>query len=527
MYKLTKFIKLGSLTLVGVLGVWLLRPPVDEAAVRKTEHGEKPADVRFNILFSPGWAYLPGSTPFGIGTPLKGLTGAIAEFEARFPDTHIEVVNTPGVREYLVTQLSSGRAPDIINVNVEDVWIDVQKGWYVALDPWLDEPNRFIREQGDPTQPGYDHWWDMFRYQAISRGKAAPDGLMYNLSYDMIETGIFYNKRIFEKVGVRVPANWEEFFAVMEKLQAAGYMPLLMSVDMFSDWGVDLVFDQLYYNLLPGIDLFKDPIREPYLQGYLDWDEICFLHDRGFFTRDDPRYVELWQHLRRLRKYVNKNLISTDLVREFVIKRAAMAWYASPLVYRLEADRALGFEWGVFYVPQFTATTSRFTSNTPMCVIGGAATQFEVTNSAFKDTGDPKTSPRLRRVMEFLQFLCVPEYYVRIVNEYPCLISNIVGVQSLPPLKPFAEILDRRYTTTKWVFTFDLRFSEIQRRMLELYLNDGIGLEGFLDWQERNLAAACANVVLRKGIDEARLRAAWDAQSAARAMMMELPDGAG
>ena len=54
-----------------------------------------------------------------------------------------------------------------------------------------------------------------------------------------------------------------------------------------------------------------------------------------------------------------------------------------------------------------------------------------------------------------------------------CLIPNIVGVTPRPELKDFVDILERRYTTTKWIFSFDLRFSDILERMLSLYLTDG------------------------------------------------------
>ena len=51
------------------------------------------------------------------------------------------------------TQLSAEQAPDIFNVNVEDVWQDVQKGWYIALDQWLEQPNPFIEKgQGSNVQ---------------------------------------------------------------------------------------------------------------------------------------------------------------------------------------------------------------------------------------------------------------------------------------------------------------------------------------------------------------------------------------
>ena len=521
--------KIASLVVIVLVGLWVLWPPQEETAAGEEGDTGGTAEHRaakYVLTFSPGASYLPGSTPYGIGDPLKGVSEVIADFEKRFPDTKIDVITVPGVREYLVTQLSSGSAPDIINVNVEDVWIDVQKGWYVPLDPYLEAPNPFVLEQGGTDQPGSQQWWDMFKYQAISRGKAAPDNRNYCLTFDMIETGIFYNKDIFREVGVEPPKTWDDFLVVLAKLQEAGHIPLAMNLSAFNDWCVDLFFDQLYYSLLPGIDLVQDPTREKYLEGYLDWDELCFLHEKGFFTRKDPRYVEMWKLMRAFRKYVVRNLSTTDLTREFVTQDCAMLWSGTWMVYRLRGDKMLGFDWGVFYLPRFTEETTRFASNTDMCVIGGAGTQLEVTNHAFCDTGDPATSERLKRTIAFLQFLCMPENYARIVNEYPCLMPNVLGVPVLPSLEPFERILERRYTTTKWVFTFDLKFSEIQQRMLELYLNDGIDLEGFMDWQEGNLDAACANLLNRKNLDMERLQRKWDELAPVRAGMEGLPDGA-
>ena len=519
------YVKWGFLALVLCVGVWLLWPVSEEStngadAVQE----EARADARYVIKFSPGVQYMPGTVPYGIGEPLEGLAEVISEFEARFPDTRVELVLVPGVREYIVTQLSSGRAPDIINVNVEDVWIDVQKGWYVALDPYLEAPNPFIREKNDPSLPGYNQWWDMFKYQAISRGKAAPDNRNYCISFDMIETGIFYNKRIFAEAGVEVPSTWSEWISVMARIKEKGHVPLLMSIDGFNDWCTDLLFDQLYYNTLPGIDLYQDPVREAYLEGYLDWDELTFLYGKGFFQRGDIRYETLWKLMYQLRQYCNDNLAATDFLREFVTQHGAMIWSTSLTTYRLIADHALGFEWGVFYLPPLTKEDTPFASETPMCVIGGSGTQLEVTNSSYDDTGEPATSVKLQRVMALLQFLCVPENYERVVNEYACLLPNINGVPVLPSLEPFDRILERRYTTTKWVFTFDLKFSEIQRRMLELYLNDGIDLDDFLGWQKRNLDAATSNLLQRKDIDLERLRKVWEKQEPVRVTMEGLPD---
>ncbi len=527
--KVAKAVRGASLAAILIVGGWLLLAPIEDgSAASESQSAEDEArrsgDVRFVLKIAPGMQYMPGTTPFGIGKPIHGLADVIRDFESLFPDTRVEVINAPiGVREYLVTQLSSGQAPDIVNVNVEDVWTDIQKGWYVALDPYLERPNRFVREKGDPTAPGYDHWWDMFRFQAISRGKAAPDGLVYCLSYDMIETGIFYNKTVFDRLGLREPQDWDEFLEICRILQDAGYTPVASIIDVFSDWCTDLFFDQLYADVMPGIDLYQDPLREPYLQGYLDWDEICFLYHKGFFTPQDPRYREMWSIMKEFRQYASKNIGTSDINRDFVTQKAAMVWQSSLMVYRLEADPDLGFEYGVFYPPPFTKETSEYASGNPMCVIGGSATQFEVTNSAFGDTGDPATSERLDRVMALLEFLCLPENSNRITNEYPSLIPNIVGVPVHETLRTFEEILEGRYTTTKWIFTFDLRYAEIHRRMLDLYLNDGIPLEEFLEWQNDNLRAACENLLTRKPIDTERLQAAWDRLAPQRVDMKDLP----
>ncbi len=498
----------------------------EKGTTRQSEspEGGNESTVKFVLKVAPGPSYLPDTIPFGFGEPLKGLKEVAAAFEKRFPDTKIEFINVPGVREYLVTQLSSGRAPDILNVNVEDVWTDVQKGWYVPLDRFLEQPNPFVAER-NPDEPGAKQWWDMFQYQAISRGKAAPDGLMYCLSLDMVETGFFYNKTLFEKLNLGIPQDWDELDALCEKIREAGLTPVLMNLDTFSDWCTDLFFDQLYYPLLPGIDLLQDPLREPYLQGYLDADEILYLFYKGFFTHLDPRFREMWRIMKEFRRHANRNLV-IDPMQEFVSQRAVMFWNSSAMTFRLVADKNLGFEWGVFYPPKFTPNTSKYASGEEMCVIGGAATQLEVTNSAYSDTGNPETSERLRRVIAFLQFLCLPENCEKVVNEYPCFIPNIRNVPVLEPLKPFDEILKRRYTTTKWIFTFDLRYAEIQRRMLDLYLNDGISLDDYIRWQEDNLAAACENHMKRKRVDLERLEKAWEARKPFRASMTDLPPDA-
>jgi raffinose/stachyose/melibiose transport system substrate-binding protein len=508
-----------SLVFIVGFGAWALWPRgVADKAEGQTA---STSNRKYTIHVAPG-IYMPGRRPMDIGKPLEGLAKVTAEFEKLYPDTHIEFTEAPvGQREYLITQLAADQAPEVINVNVEDVWEDVQKGWYVGLDDYLEQPNPFIPK----GQPGSVKWWDLFKYQAISRGKSAPDGKMYCLTYDMVETGIYYNKDMFKRLGLSVPRDWNEFMAVQEKIKRSGVIPLIVGAVSIADWGLDLMFDQMYQGIVPGIDLARDPKRDAYLQGYLDWDEISFLNRKGFFTRRDPRFVETFRLLKNWRRYFQKDMSSTELTKLFVSQQGAMYWDGSWTVNKLTRDPDVNFEWGVFYLPPIPKGYNRFSDGHPMVVIGGSGTQLEVTNSAFNDTHNPATSEKLKRTIAFLQFITVPRNVDAVVNEITAFLPNVVGVEPKPELMPFHLFLQRRYTTTKWLYTFDLRFNEILTRMLNLYLNDGISEDEFMGWMETNVRTATETVVKRKGIDLSKFDAKWNELAPLRSKAVDLPAG--
>ena len=113
---------------------------------------------------------------------------------------------------------------------------------------------------------------------------AAPDGQMYCIVLDMIETGIYYNKTIFRKLGLREPKDWNEFFAIQKKIKEAGYTPMLVDRQCLADWGVDLIFEQIYGELRDLMDLDYDPTAANTSTAISTGTRSIFLHDKGFFT---------------------------------------------------------------------------------------------------------------------------------------------------------------------------------------------------------------------------------------------------
>lgn len=535
-HDLGRYLKASILPLVIALSLWAMWPPLlpgwsntksDRVPGGRTSLNN---NAKYTIRVHPGSLYLPNVIPENATKPIEGIAKVATKFEKLYPDTRIEFVGAPPQREWLVTQLSSGQAPDIIQVNVEDVWQDIQKNWYVPLDEYLEAPNPFVKA----GQPGSVKWNDMWKYPVPTEGTRAPDDKMYCIVLDMIETGIYYNKDIFKKLNLDVPKDWVEFLKVQEKVKEAGYTPLLVDRNCIADWGVDLVFDQVYHDLRPLLDMQFEKSRGEYLKGYLDWDEIIFLHQKGFFQPGDPRWPEVWRILKKWRPYMAKDLTSTDFVKEFFTQRAPMYWMHSHLVSKLVRDPDLKFQWGVFYLPPIPKNYCKYAGTTnEMAVIGGSGTQYHVTNSSISDT-DPKlpfqhridTSERLKRVVAWLQFLTLPENAETVVNESTALLPNIKGATPHEELLPFDHFLQQHYSMTKWFYTFDLQFDEVLTRMLELYLNGDMSEDEFLNWMERDIQAGSDTIMRRKAPDLSEFQKIWDERAEMRKQFQGLPDAA-
>src|SRR4051795_8245166 len=130
--------------LVGV-AIWALWPTAEAKSAAPGGRATLNPHAAFHLRVAPA-LYMPGTVPFNAGAPLTGFNKVAHAFEKLYPDTSIEFVEAPSSqREWLVTQLSAEQAPDILQVNVEDAWQDVQKGWYIPLDPWLEQPNPFVK----------------------------------------------------------------------------------------------------------------------------------------------------------------------------------------------------------------------------------------------------------------------------------------------------------------------------------------------------------------------------------------------
>jgi glucose/mannose transport system substrate-binding protein len=95
---------------------------------------------------------------------------------------------------------------------------------------------------------------------------------------------LFYSTAVFEKAGVQPPTNWEDIFPVMDKIKAAGFIPLAFSGQ--KTWERNLFNDVLVGK--GGGDMF-----------------VAFWGKRDAATVKSPQFRDIAETFRKLHNYID------------------------------------------------------------------------------------------------------------------------------------------------------------------------------------------------------------------------------
>ena len=134
----------------------------------------------------------------------------------------------------------------------------------------------------------------------ISQYTSTP-GKQYSVVYEALTFGVWYNKDMFKQYGIEVPANFEEFIAVCDKLKSNGVAPLVQGGK--DVWPFDQELNMLLenaYNTHPTfwVDLYQGKIK------FTDADIVkeaqklsIMLPDKGYYAEGSlsTTYDQAWQ----------------------------------------------------------------------------------------------------------------------------------------------------------------------------------------------------------------------------------------
>jgi raffinose/stachyose/melibiose transport system substrate-binding protein len=161
---------------------------------------------------------------------LKPAQALAAAFHAKNPNINVKVATRPqgGDGDNLVkTRLATGEMNDVFSYNSGSL--------FQALKP---EQNLV-----DLSNEGWvGTIADAFKPTVSANGKlyGAPQG-------GSIGGGVLYNKKIFERYGLKVPKTWDEFMANNAKLKAKGIAPVIQTYQ--ETWTSQLLVLADYHNV--------------------------------------------------------------------------------------------------------------------------------------------------------------------------------------------------------------------------------------------------------------------------------------
>jgi len=194
----------------------------------------------------------------------------ITAFEAEYPNIKIEAVwNGRENQTKARTALAGGTVIDLIDQDADQIAGGMMsEGLGYPLDEFLDQ--KALDEDVPVSEVFYSGLLEVFE----------KDGKTYLWPYVDNPVMWWYNKAIFEEVGVAVPTTWEEFLTVGKAIKDAGYGAIAMEGD-----GLDYSFFiyNYYLSRLKG-------------KGFV----LSAIEDKTGETWKDPAFIEGMQAMQDL-----------------------------------------------------------------------------------------------------------------------------------------------------------------------------------------------------------------------------------
>lgn len=257
-----------------------------------------------------------GSTGTGSGaqeTPqrqetvrLKFLTGKvetvewmnelIKKFEAEHPGIQVEQEYQKDASNVIKVKFASGDVPDITTVVTQDY---IDQGKYLDL---TDEP-----------------FWDRIEPAIKDLSSDIKTGRTYKVATNMTMAGIFYNKRIFEELGLKEAETWEEFYNNLQTIREKKPDVVPMFLGGKDSWTLGHLIEFIAHGYIKQ-QLGIMGARKAFIEN--DQSKLQFVAPGGYMEVFARRMLEL-----KDAGLVNKDLLTAtydDQKQEFAAGRAAV-----------------------------------------------------------------------------------------------------------------------------------------------------------------------------------------------------------
>jgi raffinose/stachyose/melibiose transport system substrate-binding protein len=301
------------------------------------------------------------------------------------PETKVEIEiiadNDTYLKNFKVKMSADkSKAPDIVHTNLlgEDEGNLITKGWLHSLDDLLLETNEYnngLLVKDAIKDPTY------LQLAVSSAGKTS------HLPFDLVGVGVFFNKTIFDSLGLEAPTTYEEWEAVCQKLVEAGYENPI-GAGVFNNWIMISLIDWAYRSTIPALVSLPGDGRYnettmtantevKYVENDPSFDTMAVLDSEKLniflsnLDMDTAQNRTIWETYKSIAKYFPDNFENPDdgqTYNQFMGQKTPMyitgSWVVGQTLgemAKLSEDRR--FEWGTFLFPGFSNIRDGFSGS--------------------------------------------------------------------------------------------------------------------------------------------------------------------
>ncbi|QND45469.1 extracellular solute-binding protein (plasmid) [Rhizobium lusitanum] len=197
----------------------------------------------------------------------------VAAYEKKAPDVSIDIEQRPGGGEgdnIIKTRLATGEMSDVFLYNSGSLMQAIKPGRTL-----VDLSN--LSSQANVNES----------FKAVVRA----DGKVYGVPFGTAQGGgIFYNRKIYQELGLSVPKTWAEFMANNEKVKAAGKVAIAQTYR--DTWTSQLFVLADYYNLNAAVPNFAEDYTNNKIKyattpaAMKGFEHLKEVHDAGLMNED-------------------------------------------------------------------------------------------------------------------------------------------------------------------------------------------------------------------------------------------------
>ncbi|THF77572.1 ABC transporter substrate-binding protein [Cohnella fermenti] len=321
---------------------------------------------------------------------------------------------------WLQTQFIAASEPEVISgtSKLADAY---KNGWIVDILPYLDEVSPYT------NKPWKESFLPGLIESAIDRSDENNPHL-YGIPNQVVTVNLYYNKDIFDKIGVASPpATITEFLDVAKKAKDAGYVPF--SIQNSTDWNIGWfagdLFGYLWQSRLSELDLNQS--------GKVELNEwaIAVMEDK--VNEISPELKEYLRFIGDLVPYLNEGFNSASWEFEGIFNegKSAMAlngsWYPNQ-----HQEGGFAVNYGIAPIPYLDKGYSEYGGDSRRKYKIGSTPSFAITRNAQQNKADAAS-------LEFLQYMTAPEGGAKVLADDLNLIPVVDGVEVPAILQPIMD----------------------------------------------------------------------------------------